>query len=302
MLNRRGFMGVAAGSVVSSGALAQVANSSRAVGSMRITTLSDGLLSFDISVLSGATPEELASLLHLPGVKERLATTRVNSYLVQTAGENVLIDSGSGPFLGSGLGKVVPALASIGIRPTDIDRLLVTHLHPDHIGGAVGLDGSATFPKAVLHVTAKEHAYWLHPDSASKAPEAVRGFFPIAQNAVSAYKDRLVVMQKDQTGVPGLSVLSLEGHTPGHSGFLVVSGSEKLLVWGDIVNAPEVQLAYPDWTLGVYDFDGQQAARTRRKLLDMVVNERLTVAGMHLPDSGFGTLTRWQNGFRFEAL
>ncbi|MBU8538900.1 MBL fold metallo-hydrolase [Falsiroseomonas tokyonensis] len=267
----------------------------RRVGDILVTALNDGHQDAPLSTMAGIAEAEAAALLHA-AFRPVPRRTAVNGFLVRHGGRVALIDTGCGPIKPT-TGRLAGNLASAGIAPGAVDTLLMTHLHPDHFGGLTGPDGAALYPTAQLRLHAAEHAYW-HDDAAMGRADPARqaAFFGGARARLAAYADRTDLFTGGEV-FPGVTALPLPGHTPGHTGFLIASGGKSLLIWGDIVHVPEVQVARPKATMAV-DVDPAQAAETRRRIFDQVATDRQAIAGMHLHFPAFAHLARDGEGFR----
>jgi glyoxylase-like metal-dependent hydrolase (beta-lactamase superfamily II) len=272
-----------------------------AFGDIVVTALNDGMLGapmLDFFDFVTNVPRREAEAMHRAAflaVPPRLA---VNCYLVYLADRLVLIDGGCGAVFGPSLGRLAGNLAALGVKPADIDTVLVTHLHPDHVGGLVDAGGQAVFPNAELVVHAVESAYWSDPAVLAAAPEgqeqqAVR----LSLATIAAYRDRTRSVTGGEV-LGGVTAVPAPGHTPGHTGWLIASGGDGLLVWGDIVHLPGLQFARPDAGMA-FDVDGALAIATRRRILDMAATDRLCVAGMHMDFPGFGHVVRAGSGYAF---
>ena len=222
----------------------------------------------------------------------------VNSYVVNTGDRLVLIDSGCGGLFGPDLGKVATNLKAAGVEPAAIDTILVTHLHPDHIGGTFSKEGASLFPKAEMVVNEADIAFWTNNDIAAKAPADIKDFWAWAQSSLKAYDGRVRRFSKDGEAVKSITAVQLPGHTPGHSGYMITSGNQSLLVWGDIIHSAALQFAKPDWSIA-FDVDMDMGAATRRKVFDMAATDRLLVAGMHVPFPGVGHVVKATEGYAF---
>jgi glyoxylase-like metal-dependent hydrolase (beta-lactamase superfamily II) len=269
---------------------------SRKIGDIEVTAFSDGVLSTSLDVVIGLDQAEAA---RLAGKKAgEPAQIAVNAFLLELNGTWTLVDTGAGNTLGPTLGKLTANLRSAGIAPERIDTILLTHLHSDHSNGLVDDDGRAIYPNAQLVLHEAEAAFWLDRDAASGANERIRRNIAMARVTTGPYRKRMRTV-RDGEALPGVSVVPLVGHTPGHTGWLIQSGHESLLIWGDLVHLASIQVPRPDAAL-VFDVDPQAACATRRRMFDRAAADKLKVAGAHLDFPGFGMIVRKGTGFAFE--
>lgn len=267
------------------------------IGDATVTALSDGFLPIDASALIGIEAEGFAALLadaYLPGPTH---PTGVNAFLVDHGGRLTLIDAGTGTAFGDGLGHLVSTMTTLGLDPAAVDAVCATHLHPDHIGGILTETGNP-FANATLHVNEADLAFWGDADIKSKAPEEFQGFFDMATGAVAAFGDRLMPFTGESDLGAGLTAMPLPGHTPGHTGFMLSSGDDTLLFFGDIVHVGPVQFPRPEVTIG-FDVDTEMAAATRARVFDMASADRLRIAGAHVSFPGVGFVEAESEGYRF---
>lgn len=260
------------------------------IGSVEVTAFCDGFLNLAPTTVQGSGLDALTAFGPVP--------TSVNVFTVNTGGRLYLVDAGMGSARGSDLGHLVPALRAGGIAPEDIDAVLITHLHVDHTGGLVVADGRATFPRAELIVPETDAEFWLDPGLPSRAREVMKPSIQYAIAAEKAYGGRFTRFRAGASPAPGIESVSLPGHSPGHTGYMVGAGSERMLIWGDIIHFAPFQFGRPDWTV-VFDYDPALATATRRRAFDMAVTDRLLVAGMHHPFPGLGRLGRKGDEFMF---
>lgn len=266
------------------------------VGDLTVTALSDGALRIGPEALQGIDAEGYASLMRDRFRDPDRFRAAVNGWLVETgAGEVALVDAGAGTAMGDSLGRLVDNLRAAGTEPAQVTRLLATHLHPDHVGGALA-GGAATFPNAELVVSEAERAFWTDE---SNIAEGMEPFFETARNVLEAYGDRLRPIAGEAEIGPATAV-PLPGHTPGHTGYRIASGDDSLLIWGDIVHVAPVQLARPEVTIG-FDVSPEEAAATRARILDRVVSDRTLIAGSHIDFPGLGHVAPEGEGYRFVA-
>ncbi|WP_318652471.1 MBL fold metallo-hydrolase [Pseudomonas sp. PDM19] len=204
------------------------------------------------------------------------------------------MDAGAGGFKQWG-GKLRANLALAGVLPTDVDTILLTHAHPDHVGGLLDASGEAAFPDAELVVHQKELSFWNDDAHLNRASERARDNFLLARQVFDTYQENIRTFGEGDV-LPGISAMALPGHTAGHSGFHLESEGSSALIWGDIVHFPHIQIARPDVSIA-FDQDPHLAAATRSRLLDIASSDRLLVAGMHLGELGFAYIE--QTGERY---
>jgi glyoxylase-like metal-dependent hydrolase (beta-lactamase superfamily II) len=220
-------------------------------------------------------------------------------FLVNTGKQLILVDAGAGTWFGGGaLGRLVDSLRSAGYAPEEVDRVLVTHLHSDHVGGLTTQDGKRVFPNADVFVSKVESDFWLSPEIAAKAPKDAQPFFQSAQAIAAPYINagKWHTFSGSEAFVDGVQLLSLHGHTPGHTGYEFSSNGQKILFWGDVIHAQIVQLRHPEIT-AVFDIDRAAAAATRNQLLRTLAREDVVIAGPHMPFPALGRLRKDGNGY-----
>jgi len=267
-----------------------------AVGEFLVTAVNDGTFQASFDLIAGIDQEECE---RIERAAFRVVPPRMtmNTFLLQLDGKHVLIDTGCGVTMGPTLGKQIDNLAAMGIEPADIDVVLMTHLHPDHMNGLIDARGAAVFPRAELVINEAELRFHDDETSPSRTPEEARGFFAEAKVAIAPYRDRIRTA-KDGPTLPGVTAVTQPGHTPGHTAWLVESNGESVLIWGDILHMPNLQLTAPHAGT-VLDIDPALAIATRRRALDMAATDRLRVAGIHLDFPAFGHIERAGQSYRF---
>lgn len=263
----------------------------RKVGELEIVAISDGSFSFPgplfVNIPQGEVDAALTAAFLDPAAPTAIGVT---AHLVRGGGRTMLIDSGAGGAFGPGLGRLSTSLAALGVAPEDVDTVLVTHMHGDHIGGLLPGDAPA-FPNATLHVSEADLAFWTDEAIAAQAPAEFQGMFTLARAVAAAYGERIQPFSGEGEVAPGVTTLALPGHTVGHSGFRLASGDQQVIVFGDAVNSAAVQFAHPEAGL-VFDTDPALAAETRARFFDMLATDRTLVAGTHMPFPGLGHVAR----------
>ena len=265
------------------------------VGDALVTTLSDGYLDSGLDIFHAVSADEAAALLTkgCQPVPPRLA---VNVFMVRSGGRTALIDAGSSDRMGPTCGWLPASLAAAGVAPEEVDTVLLTHMHPDHSAGLLTPSGAAQFPNAEVVVGEADYRLW-HDDVAMAATDARRRlrYFEWGRAQVAPYKDRLRWAAGEV--FPGVTAVPIPGHTPGHTGYLVDGGADSLLVWGDTVHIPGVQVPRPEAAM-VFDWEPERGVESRRRTFDMVIADRLLVGGMHVHFPGFARMTRGGEGYR----
>ena len=261
------------------------------VGDVVVTAVADGYIPLGADAVPNASQTDLDPYYEHAMIAPKDFKTNVNCYVLDFPDRRVLIDAGGYQFSTKTMGRVPDVLTQIGVEPDSVDVLVMTHLHPDHAGGTYLDDGSARFPNARLILNEREIAFWRDDSQANIDREGDKGDFKIAHALLDAYADRTTAFSEESEVVPGMTSVPLYGHTPGHTGYHLKSKGEELLVWADIVHMPAMQLGNPDFYIKL-DVTPEEAVATRKRTLEWVADEKLTICGMHLPFPGFGHLRR----------
>ena len=260
------------------------------LGQFELTVLFDGAFDVDISLMSNATTTELQQLLtrnHIDGDKVQTAT---NVYLINTGKNLVLVDVGCGTLFGPKMGQIMNNLKAAGYTPEQVDTILLTHMHPDHVGGLVDAGGNMLFPNAKVYASRLESDFWLSEKNAAEAKsDMLKNAFSKARSTTAPYREAKkwqTFSHKDEV-VPGIRAVSTSGHTPGHTMFRVKSDDSRFFILGDVVISHAIQFTRPDVALE-FDVDPKQAVLTRYKVFNLAAKYKWMVAGSHLPYPGIG--------------
>jgi glyoxylase-like metal-dependent hydrolase (beta-lactamase superfamily II) len=258
------------------------------VGDLTVTTLLDGYFPLTLDILTGIDAAQagtdLTAAYIAPAGPIPLA---ISAHMIRSGNDITLIDTGAGGAFGPTSGHLAAALASAGVAPEAVTRVVLTHMHPDHLGGMMAGEAAA-FPNAALHVAQTDLTFWTDEAIAASVPEGVQPFFALARAVAGAYGDRMTAFDGDNVDLGGgLTSIAMPGHTPGHTGYRLSSGADQLIIWGDVAAIAALQFARPDVGL-TFDVNGAKAIETRRKVLAMAAADKIAVAGTHLPFPGVG--------------
>lgn len=270
------------------------------VGDFTVTAVYDGYIRLAPALLKGMSAQDVQSLLArmFQSADNGGVQTAVNAFLVHTGKQLVLVDAGAAKCFGPTMGNIVENVKAAGYKPSDVDTVLLTHMHPDHICGLVTADGKPAFPKATVYAAAQEASFWLDKKVAQAAPEGNRPFFKMAQDAIAPYvaKGAFKTFENGAQLVPGFSAVPTNGHTPGHTSYLIESGKDKLLLWGDIVHAHAIQLRHPEVSVE-FDASPEQAIVARQRIFEQSARQGWLIGGAHLPFPGLGHVRKDDAGY-----
>lgn len=270
---------------------------SQMIGDAQVTVLTDGATEFTEDLFPGQTHEHLQEVLARRNA--HAIETNFNAILIKNGGKTVLCDAGPRDLFGPTCGFLPDAMRAAGTAAGDVDTLVATHLHPDHIAGMITAEGAAAFPNAELVVTQGEHAFWSSEAATSGLPDPLPDWAGLARAVLAAYADRLRIVGDTDEVTPGLSLMPLAGHTPGHAGWRLSSGSAQLIHVGDIIHAPALQATDPNIAIA-FDMDMDTARETRKKLLDELATDGALFTGGHFLHPAFCKAVRDGDGYALE--
>ncbi|MEO1503799.1 MAG: MBL fold metallo-hydrolase [Pseudomonadota bacterium] len=270
-----------------------------ALGAYEVTTIFDGAIQLD-----GPHPifgqdqtaeavAELAAERLLPPTRMEIGFTPV---IVNTGSEVILFDAGNGAGRRPNAGALRARLSEVGFTPEQIDIVVLTHFHPDHIGGLME-DGAPAFPNARYVTNALEYDFWSPEDKLSGGTERVA---KLTQSNVVPLVEQMSFIDDGEDVASGVTAMAAYGHTPGHTVYHLESGGERLLLGGDFANHYVMSIERPDWHVR-FDMDKDAAAATRRNILGMLAAEKIPFTSFHMPFPAVGFIEPNGSTFRYVA-
>lgn len=271
-----------------------------AIGQLSATALRDGALEFpnDNQVFGiGHKPDEVAALLSAAGEPADMLHLSLQPLLVKSVGRVLLFDTGAGANFGPTAGKLPASLAAAGIDPASVTDIFISHIHGDHIGGLAKADGALAFPNATVHVGAADWKFLSGLDANAAKNIGVSNHAAV----VAAVAPKIDAFEPGAELVPGLvKAVEIKGHTPGHSGYLIASGTDTLLYIGDGAHHSVVSVQRPEWSNG-FDADQATGAASRKALIETNATSGQRIYAVHFPFPGIGKFGKRDDGYVWVA-
>jgi glyoxylase-like metal-dependent hydrolase (beta-lactamase superfamily II) len=270
------------------------------VGEINATVLSDGVIGGPPRVYASDAPEaELQEVLRQAFLPTEHMTLNLNTLLIETGGRLILIEAGAGPTMGPNGGRIFDNLAAIGLSAEDIDTIVISHTHPDHVGNLRTADGGRAFPRATVFLPKADWDFFVSTDpdlSYMPVPQEFRLRFAAAiKSSLEPVMNHVELYEAGAEIVPGLTTIIASGHTPGMATFLVHSGNDQLLLTADLAYHPVVNVDRP-WLPGP-DRDKETALASRRRIFDRAAADQIPVLGFHFPFPGLGRMLKTDGGY-----
>jgi glyoxylase-like metal-dependent hydrolase (beta-lactamase superfamily II) len=270
------------------------------LGDFEATVVSDGTLNLGpAAALYPKTPKETVEGLLTSHFQSPVAIVQENCLVLNTGDKLVLFDSGMGSYkvFGTAAGRLENTLAASGIRSDDIDAIILTHGHIDHLSGIMSDEGKRLFPNAQIIMSKIEHDFWTD-EAKTSSTGVMKLLVDSARKNLLPNKDRLVFVEDGKDAIKGVSAVTTRGHTPGHTSYLLSSAGQNFLYTGDSVTNTAISFNHPDWAFN-FDADPGMASETRKRVLDMAVQDKLTLIGYHFAFPGIGNVAKEGDSYRF---
>ena len=275
------------------------------VGDAQVNAISDGVNTFPLgdTFVLNAKKDQVNAALEKAFLPKDKISIHFAPLVINTGGKLVVVDTGNGPgaFASSkgNVGQFASNMAAAGLDPKAVDMVVISHFHGDHINGLLTADNMPAFPNAEVLVPAAEWKYWMDDGEMSRATsERLQGGFKNARRVFDAgLKKKVTPYETGKDVAPGLLAVASLGHTPGHTSFILSSGSDKVFIQSDVTNLPSLFVTNPGWHL-MFDQDPAMAEATRRKVYDMLLAEKMRVQGFHYPFPANGFVEKDGNGYR----
>ena len=263
------------------------------MGELEVTAVSDGygvvpkVPGFVINAADEDVKKALAEQF-LPTDRLQVPFTPL---VVNTGKKLILLDTGLADTGPATTGLWMQNFRAAGYKPEDVDMIVLSHWHPDHVNGLRKKDGTFVFPQAEIKVNEKELKYWMDPATEAQGSEVTKNYVKAVHRVFDPIIKNLTMYKWGDEVAPGITSIGAPGHTPGHSMFAITSGNDKYMAVSDITNVPYLFVRHPDWSV-VYDNDPALARETRHKMLDMLAAERMAVGFYHAPFPAQGFVTK----------
>lgn len=273
------------------------------VGSIEVSVVSDGHITVPLAegLIPGVSLSDIQRALSEAMLPTETITTTFAPLLFKSGSKTTLIDTGFGPDVGdeagSTRGLLVGNMKANGVDPTDIDVVVISHFHPDHVNGLLS-QGKLTFPNAMITVPEPEWQFWMNAEEMKQAPAGrMSQLFQNNRHIFEQVGERLSVFKWGAEIVPGLEAVAAPGHSIGHTAFWLRSGDEQVFIQSDLTNQAALFVANPDWYSALDQFP-EQTVQTRRRFCDMLAEKRIPLQAFHHPFPGRCYLEKDGAGYR----
>lgn len=267
------------------------------LGSFEVTNILDGVVQRPgphPTFGSDQTAETVQAFARANRLPDTVFENAYTVTLVNTGRELILFDTGNRPGRNPGVGKLADLLPSAGYGPDQVDIVVITHGHPDHIGG-LGTPEAPAFPNARYVFGQVEFDYWI---SGTDVPESRRESRDFFMKMAAPFADKATFIHEGQAVASGITAVNAFGHSPGMFAYHIESEGKRLLLWADVTNHYVMSLMKPEWHVA-FDHSKEDGVATRKRILEMVATEAIPAIGYHMPFPAVGYVEKTADAYRW---
>ena len=262
------------------------------IGDFEVTAIHDGVAYRPLDgFIRNAPLDDVRKVLGDAFMAQDQVAIPFTSLVINTGSKLILLDSGNGDLGAPTTGSWMANFRAAGFDPANVDAVLISHFHGDHINGTRLKNGTGVFPNAEIMVSETEWNFWMDDAKMAAASEGLKGAFANARRVFAPIAKDVKRFAWDKEIVPGITAIAAPGHTPGHTVFAVHSGNARFMMMSDLTNNTSIFVRNPDWQ-AIVDMDGDQARTTRHRMLDLAATEKMQVAFYHAPFPATGHIAR----------
>jgi glyoxylase-like metal-dependent hydrolase (beta-lactamase superfamily II) len=273
------------------------------IGDFEVTALLDGVTTAPLNParIPNVPVEEVKKVMESQFMPVEPTVNYFTQMTVNTGSKLILIDAGFADNGAPTTGQLQANMAAAGIDPKQVDTLLVSHFHPDHINGIRMKAGAAAYANAEVAVPGIEWDFFMDDARMNAAPEAARGVFQVSRRVFAPIAKDVRRFEWGKEVAPGITAIKSDGHTAGHTSFVVSSGGKSMLIVGDASNDPRLFARNPEWHL-VFDADKPLAVASRKRLLDMAAAEKMPIVFYHAAFPATGFVSKTATGYDWHPM
>jgi len=273
------------------------------IGDIEVTAINDGVWLPDVgpNFFRNFSVEDAQKALSEQFQRTDKLVVPITALMVNTGSKLVLIDACTGGMFTPTSASFMTNLAAAGFDPKQVDTIIVSHFHGDHINGIRPKDGQLVFPNAEIKVPEPEWAHWMDDGKMAATPEAARGNFNNSRRVFGPIAKDITRFEPGKEVETGITSIAAYGHTPGHCAFAISSGNQSMMTIVDATNNAYLFVRRPEWQVS-FDMDGPMAVETRKRLLDRAAADKMLVAGYHWPFPSAGHITKEGSGYRLHPV